>query len=490
MDAHRIVSIVVCAAALAFAYIVWYRRSRSPMALVLGLLFLDSFAWTFAELAHSLTGAEQWHYVDRLFSTLMPAIALHVVVRFIGKDRVLHKWVIVQYALFFALALTQPRPQWWFYLFVLSCIAMSISIAALWRHRRSSIDRQERERTELIVVAIAVATLLGATDLWHNEFRFNMPPLGNVGVLLAICLVWIASHRSRLLDRQVPLGLVAYASSVGALLMFGFWATVRLLNPRHGLWGAFILSAVIVTFSVWREVKRHSRASREQARRHSLLGRLSEQLAHDLRNPLAALKGALQFLAAERSEGRSLDAKAEFLDLMLEQVARLERTVGNYQRLAKVEPVFSSDSLNAIVERVLSLQRFGLPASASVRVELAPDLPSCRLDSDLVMLALENLLRNACEAMPEGGVVTVRTERIDTEPPAVSLCVTDDGRGMDARELERALDDFYTTKKGGTGLGLSFVRRVARAHLGDLRLESTRGIGTTVSVFLPVADLE
>ena len=490
MDAHGIVSIVVCAAALAFAYIVWYRRSRSPMALVLGLLFLDSFAWTFAELAHSLTGVEQWHYVDRLFSTLMPAIALHVVARFIGKDRALKKWLIGQYAVFFALALTQSQPYWWLCLFVLSCVAMSIAIVVLWRHRTRTLDRQERERTELIIVAIAVATVLGSTDLWHHESHFDTPPLGNVGVLLAICLVWVASNRSRLLDREISLRLLAYASSVGALLMVAFLAAIRLLNPHQGLWAAFVLSAVIVTFSVWREVNRQRRARREQSRRHSMLGRLSEQLAHDLKNPLAALKGALQFLAAERSEGRSLDDQAEFLDLMLEQVARLERTVSNYQRLAKVEPVFSFDSLNTIVERVLSLQRFGLPASASVRVELAPDLPSCRLDPDLLMLALENLLRNACDAMPEGGVVTVRTQRVDTMPPIVSLCVTDNGRGMDARELERALDDFYTTKKGGTGLGLSFVRRVAQAHFGDLCLESLRGMGTTVSLFLPVADLE
>jgi signal transduction histidine kinase len=273
------------------------------------------------------------------------------------------------------------------------------------------------------------------------------------------------------------------------VLVVGFLTIIRWLNPYQGLWGAFILLLVVVTFSVWREVARHWRAVNEQSRRHSMLGRLSEQLAHDLRNPLAALKGALQFLAAERSEGRSLDAQAEFLDLMLDQVARLERTVSNYQRLAKVEPVFSFGSVNTIVERVLSLERFGLPASAGVRVELAPDLPRCRLDPDLLMLALENLLRNACEAMPEGGVVTVRTERVEGIPPVVALCVTDNGHGMDARERERALDEFYTTKKLGTGLGLSFVRRVAEAHDGDLRLESTRGVGTTVSVFLPV-DLE
>jgi signal transduction histidine kinase len=86
--------------------------------------------------------------------------------------------------------------------------------------------------------------------------------------------------------------------------------------------------------------------------------------------------------------------------------------------------------------------------------------------------------------MPQGGKVTVRTESAP-DADAVLVTIEDQGQGMDARELERAADEFFTTKAGGTGLGLYFVARVARVHGGRLNLTSTVGKGTTVGLWLP-----
>ncbi len=489
MSAHDVISIVVCVAALAFAFMVWYGRSQSSIAPVLALLFLDCFGWNFGELSLSLTKVEEWHVVDRFFSTLLPACALHVVIRFIGKDRALRKLVICTYMLFFVLAITQPSRLWWKLLSVFGCLAMGLGLVLLWNHRKRSVVREERERTELIVIAIGIGTLLGLTDLWQHEPGFDMPSLGNLGILLALFLIGVATRRFRLLGREIPVTLVIYGSFAATLLVLGFLADVHWFGAHHGLRGTFILSLLVAGFLVTREVTRYLAITRERARRLSLLGRLSEQLAHDLRNPLAALKGAIQFLAAEHREGRSLDSQTEFLALMLEQVDRVEATLGNYQRLAKVEPVFSEAALNPIVERVINLQRFGLPAHVRVNVELDPNLPACRLDPDLIALSLENLLRNAYEAMPHGGTITVRTQNREHHDSMPTLSVEDNGSGMDARELERALDEFYTTKAQGKGLGLSFVKRVAVAHGGEMHLESNKGLGTVVSIHLPAAKM-
>ena len=102
--------------------------------------------------------------------------------------------------------------------------------------------------------------------------------------------------------------------------------------------------------------------------------------------------------------------------------------------------------------------------------------------------ALENLVRNALEAMPDGGTLVVRTERAaSTDATGVVISVEDAGAGMDARTRERAFDDFYTTKATGSGLGLAFVRRVAEAHGGEVSLTSRVGVGTVVRMRLPAS---
>jgi len=142
--------------------------------------------------------------------------------------------------------------------------------------------------------------------------------------------------------------------------------------------------------------------------------------------------------------------------------------------------------LNQLVASVLSLQAFTGRPEVELRRELAAELPRGQGDWDLLANALENLVRNAFEAMPRGGTLTVRTQ---VEAKSVVVSVQDTGEGMNARTRERAFDDFYTTKATGSGLGLAFVRRVVEAHGGQVTLTSHEGRGTTVTLRLPAADV-
>jgi signal transduction histidine kinase len=230
-----------------------------------------------------------------------------------------------------------------------------------------------------------------------------------------------------------------------------------------------------------RELASSLAVQRERVDRLAVLGRFSSQMAHDIKNPLGTLKGALQFLQEEHACGEPLDKHHEFLGVMLEQVDRMHRVVDDYQRIGRVEPMRRSVDVNDVVRSVVALEPFAAAEGVSLRAELADDLPRCDLDSDLVSAALENMIRNALEAMPKGGRLTVRTERANgSAEGGVVISVTDAGEGMDARQAERAFDDFYTTKPQGSGLGLAFVRRVAQAHGGDVSLTSRVGAGTIV----------
>ncbi|HEX6277209.1 MAG TPA: ATP-binding protein [Polyangiaceae bacterium] len=492
MDLNGGLSVVSCAGHLAFALVVWFRRGRSAIAPLLALLFLDAFVWTFAELAASLTGAREWHVVDRAFASFMAAIALHVVVVFVGRAKALRNVVRFGYAVALALALVGfdiYSRIWWIALLIAGNLAIAASVWLLIVHRRDSEDRIERARTDLILLALVLGTVLTSTNLWFGEVSLpvEVPPLGNVGTLVAMVFFAVATLRLRLIESPVPSVLFMYALAFAALCVTAYLLAVQWLERRTEFVVVASVTLGVIGLAVVRELRGASAVERERVRRLATLGRFSEQLAHDLRNPLAALKGAIQFLSTERAQGRPLEGHAEFLELMAEQVARLERVVADYQRMAKVEPLLAPVSLNELVREVLGMQRFAVVPSVTLRAELAAALPPASVDRDLVATTLENVLRNAYEAMPDGGTVVVRTELVADGSGRIALSVEDEGRGMDARVLARASEEFFTTKATGSGLGLSFAERVAQAHGGTLSLTSRAGKGTVVRLSLPAA---
>jgi two-component system sensor histidine kinase HydH len=427
---------VACAGHLAFALMLWLRRGQGSIAFTLSLLFLDTFVWTFAALVYTLTRVPAWHWLDHAFASFLPVLTVQVVAGFVGRRRALVGTLRVLFGLALAIALLSAHGAWWWRLLLGYAIGCTLLCSALLlRHLRATRDATERRRSVALLVAVLFGTLLASTDLWVEHVP-GVPRLTDIGMLLTLMLVAACVLRLELLGQALPPPESA-ADRLGKLVS---------------------------------------------------LGRFSEQLAHDLKNPLAALKGSVQFLLVEHEQGRSLDAQAPFLRLMLEQVERTSRVVDAYQRLASVQPIKEATSLNELVADVLGMQRFASTPDIAVRSRLEASLPPCQLDAELMQTTLENLLRNAFDAMPQGGAITVETRAATGAggTPGISLEVRDEGVGMDARVLERATDQFFTTKATGTGLGLNFAERVARAHQGNLELSSEVGRGTTVRLWLPL----
>ena len=484
---HTLLGAVACVGHFAFALVLWLRRDRGNIALPLSLLFFDTFVWTFAELAFAQTKAAEWQWVDHAFSSWLPVLMVQVVAGFVGKTRSLRATLNALYAVS-ALVAVLSATGWWSRLLLTDGLACTVFCGVLLaQHRQSTRDAVERGRTSVLFLAVLVGALLASTDLWVDRLPI-LPRLSDVGMLVTLSLVAACVLRLRLLGSEVPGLLIGYALLCATLLSAACLVFVRSLPSRGAVLALLLLSLVAVALAAGRELMRSRADERERLEKLVALGRFSEQLAHDLRNPLAALKGAVQFLMVEREQGRSLDDQGAFLSLMLEQVERTGRVVDAYQRLASVQPVKVSTSLNDLVESVLAMQRFASTPQISVRAQLAANLPACELDEELVRTTLENLLRNAFDAMPSGGLITVETAPVTGRDhrPGVALSVIDEGQGMDARILARATDQFFTTKATGSGLGLSFVERVARAHQGRLELSSELGRGTTVRLWMPV----
>nr|MBA2321420.1 hypothetical protein [Deltaproteobacteria bacterium] len=220
----------------------------------------------------------------------------------------------------------------------------------------------------------------------------------------------------------------------------------------------------------------------EQRRRLAAMGEMAAGLAHEIRNPLAGLKGAAQYLQTEEV---SPDAR-EMLQVIVDEANRLDVVVRSFLDYARPLDVSRArGSVNAVVGHALGLLRAQGPRPDIHVVEaLDPGLPTVLLDSAGIGQVVINLLQNAVQAMPRGGTVGVTTRQREGW---AEIAVSDTGPGLTAEAMSRLFVPFYTTKAGGTGLGLAISRRLVDAHGGELQVSSDPGRGATFVVRLPAS---
>ena len=228
----------------------------------------------------------------------------------------------------------------------------------------------------------------------------------------------------------------------------------------------------------------------QEQNRLAALGQMAAGLAHEIRNPLAGVKGAAQFLQSESLSGDSKD----MLQVIIDEANRLDIVVRQFLDYARpFELDLQQEHVNAVVTHVLTLLRAsGVPEGITVVEELAGDLPPMLLDSPRLSQVLLNLMQNALQAMPDGGRLTVETRRVPTRRGAgmVEIVVRDTGTGISADTLEKLFIPFFTTKASGTGLGLSICQRIVDVHGGELDVQSVEDLGATFLVRLPLPEQE
>ena len=231
---------------------------------------------------------------------------------------------------------------------------------------------------------------------------------------------------------------------------------------------------------------RTSAALLRDAERRATVGDVARQVNHDIKNGLAPIRHVLRHLSeVARDEPARLPAVfAERRGTLDSSVEYLENLARNYARLTPATDSSACD-VNAVVREVL--RGAATRAGADLRLELAPTLPPVRADAVVLRRILENLVGNALDSLDgRNGTVTISTTTAtDATRTVVRTTVTDTGRGMTREQLDHAFDDFFTTKAGGTGLGLSVVRRLVADVSGTLRVQTEPGTGSRFIVELP-----
>ncbi|MFO7717081.1 MAG: two-component system sensor histidine kinase NtrB [Thermodesulfobacteriota bacterium] len=217
----------------------------------------------------------------------------------------------------------------------------------------------------------------------------------------------------------------------------------------------------------------------EETRKLATIGRLAAGLAHEIRNPLSALRGFAQYFAGKFAPE---DQAHTYAQTMVREADRLNRVVTDLLYMARPQPPHPKTlSLHALAEDLERLLGFDLKQhGVTLTLELETD--HVWADAEGLRRILLNLILNSVSALPQGGTITLASI---SRTAGVWVCVRDTGHGMDQETREQALEPFFTTKDQGTGLGLALVHRIIRDHSGSLEIHSTPDRGTEVALFFP-----
>jgi two-component system, NtrC family, nitrogen regulation sensor histidine kinase NtrY len=365
------------------------------------------------------------------------------------------------------------------------------------------IEQERKDRREQTFKILWAGTPMSA------EGFHALPLLGRANELLGVLLVGSSQRQMAALERRIALlalGVIAMGLFFGMLM--SWWGAARVTRPvrrlsegaravTEGNWNARVdvrghdeMGQLSRAFNRMTEQLSEQRERLVQAERVAAWRELARRLAHELKNPLFPLQTTVENLRRAKEQGRERQFEEVFQEstgILLSEIDNLKKIIRRFSDFARMpQPELARVNLNDLVRDIMKL--FEAQFSAVGRPPITPELhleeglPLVQADATLLRRAIENLVLNAMDAMPAGGVLMLRTSH---ENGGVSLEVSDTGSGLTPEECERLFTPYYTTKQHGTGLGLAIVQSVVSDHGGRISVESEAGVGTSFHIHLP-----
>jgi two-component system sensor histidine kinase PilS (NtrC family) len=263
----------------------------------------------------------------------------------------------------------------------------------------------------------------------------------------------------------------------GLRLRLGF--TVSPLSSEGG-----DTTGTVITFQDLTHIRALEETSRRQDRL-AAIGRMAASIAHEIRNPLAAMRGSIQMLRADMVGDSS---QTELMGIILRESDRLNRIISDFLSYARPRSIIQSQvNVGELLQQTFMLLRHSAEINPNHLIEeqlpLSPALVNA--DSEQLQQVFWNLSRNALHAMPSGGTLRATVRKNSDE--RLRITFSDTGRGMAPEQVEHLFEPFSSTT-GGTGLGLSIVYQIIRDHGGTINVRSREGHGTTITIELPGSD--
>jgi two-component system, NtrC family, sensor histidine kinase PilS len=241
-------------------------------------------------------------------------------------------------------------------------------------------------------------------------------------------------------------------------------------------------TGIVITFQDLTQVRSLEETSRRQDRL-AAIGRMAASIAHEIRNPLAAMRGSIQML---RSEVDNDSSQAELMEIILRESDRLNRIITDFLSYARPRSLVQARvDVGELLNQTFALLRHSpeIAANQILEAEVPDERVFAQADEGQLKQVFWNLTRNALQAMPHGG--TLRATLAKNSHDRLRIAFADTGRGMSPDQVEHLFEPFSSTT-GGTGLGLSIVYQIIREHGGTINVRSREGQGTTITVELPM----
>jgi signal transduction histidine kinase len=350
--------------------------------------------------------------------------------------------------------------------------------------------------------------ILYVTDRREESVNATALPLkDDAGRVIAVLVVSLS--RAGMVEAQQHIRAIAYGVATGGILLaivLSLWIAARVSRPIEelaraaeavaaGEWDAHVpvrgrdeVSVLARSFNHMTEQLAAQREQLVQTERVAAWRELARRLAHELKNPLFPLQLTVENLvrARELEPGEFDEVFRESTATLGAEIANLKTIIGRFSDFSKMpKPELERIDARVATERVRALYETAQKSGAiRFEMEIADEAMPMDADPEMLHRALSNLVLNAMDAMPEGGVLTLAAQ---PRGPQIEMRVADTGEGLTPEECERLFTPYYTTKQHGTGLGLAIVQSVVADHGGTIAVESRDGGGAVFILTLPRA---
>jgi signal transduction histidine kinase len=534
MDWNTLLVALTSLASFLLALFVFIKGPQRQVNQTMALFSLSVAVWTFGQALGGVVEAKSsvlfWTRLNVGAAVLLPAFYFHFILVLIGRQS---KLLWATYAAASLLLLLLPTA--WFirdvapvashryypqagivYPFFAAYLGLTF-LYAFWllarQYRQSS---GERRNQLLYVVLASLIGFSGGITAFLPVWGVDFPQLSNYALPIYVLIAVYAIIKHRLLDISVVLraGLIY---SVLTLIFAGFFALAILLTNYlflsvghfNPLWTTLLVVFVsVVVFQplrnrvqaavdrlFFRGEYRYRRALDQlsaenqrlfrtllQADKLAALGTLAAGMAHEIKNPLASIKGMTQVLTENLHDGGFIH---DYMELVPRQLERINRIVENLLQAGRARPAEKKEmDVNHLIGEIMDLNR-PLCVRQEIEVDLnLPPLPLLWGDPEQLHQVLNNLILNAIQALPKGGRLSIQSQL--TSQNQICVEIKDNGLGIPSDKIDYIFDPFFSLKEAGSGLGLFVAYRIIQEHGGSIEVESAPERGTKFKVCLPI----